>query len=479
MSKWSTLKAAIANVIKTNGTQAITGSVLQNVLNNIVSSLGENYQFVGIATTLTNPGTPDGNVFYLAGEGIYTNFSNLVIDTGQLGILIWNGSWSKQTLEIGAGSGNMILEWNTDVATTRKQVLSKYRKSLLQISYKSADGDVINEQYIGTSTTDTEWSKDSNWERIPNQEQLTELSNNLLYLENANNLNLNFIDDWGWQKGNRDFTTGEFKEGPYFVSDIVDVEGEKFEFSTNEKADFVCCYSVNGGISFRNSAWVNNFQIQGFTHIFIILADANDHYTGLSNTNVYTTTQQKYFKNAMKEDLDNCIKNLSDKVSLFDGRIKGLEADAYGGNKDVSIPFPFNPCLFAQNGSDITSDVYPDAYATDYLDLTVYDRFVVNGACILSFPYGVFYGADRKIIKTISPGGQSVVRQYPELVLERSEYPDNARYVRFHSYSKVDGKPIEYSCIGNKIAEGYETRFARLENNFGNITSPSIYKVIN
>ena len=103
---------------------------------------------------------------------------------------------------------------------------------------------------------------------------------------------------------------------------------------------------------------------------------------------------------------------------------------------------------------------------------------MVNGACILSFPYGVFYDADRKIIKTISPGGQSVVRQYPELVLERSEYPDNARYVRFHSYSKVDGKPIEYSCIGNKIVEGYETHFARLENNFGNITSYSVFKEI-
>lgn len=479
MAKWRDLKAAIANVIKTNGNQAITGSVLQNVLNNIVSSLGENYQFVGIATTLTNPGTPDGNVFYLAGEGLYANFSNLVIDTGQLGILIWNGSWSKQTLEIGAGGGNMILEWNTDVATTRKQVLSKYRKSLLQISYKSADGDVINEQYIGTSTTDTEWSKDSNWERIPNQEQLTELSNNLLYLENANNLNPNFIDDWGWQKGDRDFTTGAFKEGPYFVSDIVDVEGEKFEFSTNEKADFICCYSVNGGMSFRNSPWVNNFQIQGFTHIFIILGDANNHYIGTSNTNVYTTTQQKYFKNATKEDLDNCIKDLSDKVSLFDGRIKGLEVNVYGGNNDVSIPFPFNPCLFASDGKDITSDVYPDAYATDYLDLTVYNRFVVNGACILSFPYGVFYDADRKIIKTISPGGQSVVKQYPELVLERSEYPDNARYVRFHSYSKVDGKPIEYSCIGNKNFKGFEKRIEELENNFWAIISPSIYKVIN
>ena len=34
MSKWSDLKAAIADAIKTNGNQEITGQVLQNVLNN-------------------------------------------------------------------------------------------------------------------------------------------------------------------------------------------------------------------------------------------------------------------------------------------------------------------------------------------------------------------------------------------------------------------------------------------------------------
>ena len=98
-----------------------------------------------------------------------------------------------------------------------------------------------------------------------------------------------------------------------------------------------------------------DYHIAGYTHVFIILADSKNHYTGSSNTDVYTTTQKKYFKNATKEDLDNRIKDLSGKVSLFDGRIKGLEVDAYGGNKDISIPFPFNPCLFAQNGSDLTS----------------------------------------------------------------------------------------------------------------------------
>lgn len=75
MANWTALKAAIADVIKTNGNQEITGRLLQNVLNSIVSSVGENSSFAGIATPNTNPGVPDGNAFYLAYEkGVYSNF---------------------------------------------------------------------------------------------------------------------------------------------------------------------------------------------------------------------------------------------------------------------------------------------------------------------------------------------------------------------------------------------------------------------
>lgn len=63
-------------------------------------------------------------------------------------------------------SGNLILEWNTDVATTRKQVKLSDRKSLLQISYKDADGNPINEQYIGSTFTDGNWILDNNWLKI-------------------------------------------------------------------------------------------------------------------------------------------------------------------------------------------------------------------------------------------------------------------------------------------------------------------------
>lgn len=75
MADWSDLKAAVAEVIKTNGNQEITGQILQNTLNSIISNVGKDCSFAGIATPTTNPGAPDGNVFYLASEpGTYSNF---------------------------------------------------------------------------------------------------------------------------------------------------------------------------------------------------------------------------------------------------------------------------------------------------------------------------------------------------------------------------------------------------------------------
>lgn len=98
MANWGTLKAAIASIIKTNGNKEITGQLLQNVLNNIVSSVGENSTFAGIATPATNPGVPDGNIFYLATEvGMYSNFNSIEITDGEVVILEWRGSWVKKT----------------------------------------------------------------------------------------------------------------------------------------------------------------------------------------------------------------------------------------------------------------------------------------------------------------------------------------------------------------------------------------------
>lgn len=101
MANWSTLKAAIASVIKTNDNQEITGQLLQNALNNIITNVGENATFAGIATPTTNPSTPDGPVFYIATTaGSYSNFGSLEVSKGETAILQWNnGTWTKNAIK--------------------------------------------------------------------------------------------------------------------------------------------------------------------------------------------------------------------------------------------------------------------------------------------------------------------------------------------------------------------------------------------
>lgn len=99
MGTYEELKAAIQQVIRTNGNNEITGALLQNALLSIVNVVGANATFAGIATPNTNPGTADQNVFYLATEaGTYVNFGGIVINTGEAVILSnKTGNWVKTT----------------------------------------------------------------------------------------------------------------------------------------------------------------------------------------------------------------------------------------------------------------------------------------------------------------------------------------------------------------------------------------------
>lgn len=98
MANYATLKAAIQQVVKTNGNNEITGALLQQSLLAMINSLGAGFQYSGIATPSTNPGTPDQNVFYLASTaGTYTNFGGIVLGDNEAAILRYNGTWTKDT----------------------------------------------------------------------------------------------------------------------------------------------------------------------------------------------------------------------------------------------------------------------------------------------------------------------------------------------------------------------------------------------
>lgn len=96
MGTYEELKAAVASVIKTNGNQEITGSIMQNTLLTIISTVGSNSTFAGLAKPETNPGTPDQNVFYLAATpGIYSNFGGVELTDQVLIFTNKNNNWAK------------------------------------------------------------------------------------------------------------------------------------------------------------------------------------------------------------------------------------------------------------------------------------------------------------------------------------------------------------------------------------------------
>lgn len=115
MANYATLKAAIQNVVKTNGNNGITGALLQQTLFAMVDSLGNGFMYAGIATPTTNPGTPDQNVFYLAGPGTYQNFGSLTVPNGNLGALKYNGTWAVETVLVGK-------DYDADLENIQQQI---------------------------------------------------------------------------------------------------------------------------------------------------------------------------------------------------------------------------------------------------------------------------------------------------------------------------------------------------------------------
>jgi hypothetical protein len=147
MGNYEQLKQAIANVIKTNGNQEITGAIMQNVLNTIVSTVGANRTFVGIANKNTNPGTPEGNVFYIAyTAGNYVNFQfkagYLTVKPGELAIL-YNETTNWGKFVIGMSSDGVIA-----LANTTNQINATGR-------YAYTDTDIVKGSNVGSQKVRT------------------------------------------------------------------------------------------------------------------------------------------------------------------------------------------------------------------------------------------------------------------------------------------------------------------------------------
>lgn len=92
---YKNLKDAIKAVIKKNGAQEITGQIMQDTLLSIVSTLGGNKTFAGVASPTTVPDTTDANIFYIAGEnGTYVNFGGAKVENeAAVFVQVSGGTW--------------------------------------------------------------------------------------------------------------------------------------------------------------------------------------------------------------------------------------------------------------------------------------------------------------------------------------------------------------------------------------------------
>lgn len=191
---------------------------------NIASDNG--YLYAGVATPTTNPGTPDVPVFYIASEGTYTNFSGITVDNGELAVLTWNGTWSKQSLKVGLPPNELniscLFPTNGEGGTNRytlagaiAQVPVEYRVSGLKVSFTNENG--VSETWRNTNGV---WDvinfvRDYNLSDVFQSVGLEENSNHLFTIKGK------LIDN----KGNiKDVSSDAFT-----ITDFIPLLGQSFE----------------------------------------------------------------------------------------------------------------------------------------------------------------------------------------------------------------------------------------------------------
>lgn len=151
MAFWTLLKQAVTEVIEPNGEQEITGEVMQTVLLNMISQLGANWNFAGVAVTSTNPGTPDGNVFYLAGApGTYANFAGAIVGK-KLTILRNNGTggaWTAIEIDVPNYSELQSTQTNSKKIAAGNNVTMFYEGGYVNTSTGITTADVADYKYV-------------------------------------------------------------------------------------------------------------------------------------------------------------------------------------------------------------------------------------------------------------------------------------------------------------------------------------------
>ena len=112
------LKRNIADVVKPNGNQEITGQIMQDALFALIENLGEGWQFGGAVRPSDVPALgADVRAFYLAVEkGVYADFGGIEVTEDEVVILYYDTEWHK--VATGIASQEKLTELGQEVKDT-------------------------------------------------------------------------------------------------------------------------------------------------------------------------------------------------------------------------------------------------------------------------------------------------------------------------------------------------------------------------
>ena len=421
MSNYNSLKTTIDANIKQNGRQEITGQILNSVLNQMVTSLGAGYQFMGVATP-TNPGSdqsPDYKCFYLATiPGTYSHLGGLVVADGEVALLKWDTSWTKEVSGVATAAQvnqlgllvNAGYKYMGNATPATIPVTDRGKVFYIAVEpgvYTNFDG--LNVESYTILYKDTNWSRSSL--RISFNDARQEFI--ARYSATGNLL------DWHSQINGIifDTSTQKFKyQSGYRISHLIPVEGlSKMTFSGfgefGNVAVFLRDYKLSNIVEWFNlnngSAYVGTRTIDvptGSKYVVVSMGYSDD-LRKVSNNSQVTTDEFELEKLVYVGELDYGFEYLSKTNNVL----------SPGSRTDIRITDDY-PYFVSPTSFSVTSSIFI---------VRGLKRIIVSRNPAMTFQYGSPYLAfltqpkllAANVISVIDAGGTQ------EIVV-----PDNANY---------------------------------------------------
>lgn len=473
MGNYEELKTAVAAVIKQNGNEEITGQIMQNTLLSMISNIGANSTFAGVATPETAPGTPDQNVFYLAGTpGVYANFGGYELKQGI--VMFTNASGAFTAVDLGFSNDDLKRLFLVD-----KSIIGIPNIDYDHIYNIPAGG--APSSYIDSNTFDTGWAivpidsgymsvSGANITRVLFFSDINPVAANLINTFTTNfqlipipataKLALITLNKANNPEGYKNLRVSQ----PGAAATRSDVSLLKQRLYKNRsfsgKVDIDANMLVNiisGNVNYIpdtafDVAFVDIFdkskylEITGATIVRVSFFSDYEINTAnyISNTTNYITTIPS---NAVMATITLRKTDNTDGYNNLRVNQNGAAPSSLRLLQNTGELFTEKSLFFNRSGNPITTTAY--LTTTGFLPITGKDDIVVKGANNASVPAITFWDAHYKFIAPIAQTEQATNRVY---TVAAADIPAGAKYIRCTRNENEDADATNSYIVGVNIA---------------------------